>query len=436
MMEFTIISMRWAYMENYKARIIDKKIDKYLSVFGAICIEGPKWCGKTWTSSYHSNSEIYIGDPSGNFQNRQLAQMSPSLVLDGETPRLIDEWQEVPPLWDAVRYKVDQVPKKGQFILTGSATPNHKGILHSGAGRIARIRMRTMSLYESGDSSGDVSLEDLCNGKLTPKMTGEVDLKNVIEFIIRGGWPASLGLPIESAALLPKEYLEAVLNDDIYRVDGVKRNTHKMRLLLRSLARNESTTVSNKTLKNDIKEIDDEDIDTATIADYLNILDRLFITDNQKPFSTKIRSSVRIKQSEKRHFCDPSLACALLNITPHMLLNDLETLGFLFESLCERDLKIYAESIDAHVYHYQDYKNREIDTIIELNDGRWCAIEIKLGANQIESAAENLKKIYEEMEKDPKSILPSAMIIVCGLSNAAYQREDGIYVVPLTALKD
>ena len=423
-------------MENYKTRIIDKKIDKYLSVFGAICIEGPKWCGKTWTSSYHSNSEIYIGDPSGNFQNRQLAQMSPSLVLDGETPRLIDEWQEVPPLWDAVRYKVDQVPKKGQFILTGSATPNHKGILHSGAGRIARIRMRTMSLYESGDSSGDVSLEDLCNGKLTPKMTGEVDLKNVIEFIIRGGWPASLGLPIESAALLPKEYLEAVLNDDIYRVDGVKRNTHKMRLLLRSLARNESTTVSNKTLKNDIKEIDDEDIDTATIADYLNILDRLFITDNQKPFSTKIRSSVRIKQSEKRHFCDPSLACTLLKITPHMLLSDLETLGFLFESLCERDLKIYAESIDAHVYHYQDYKNREIDTIIELNDGRWCAIEIKLGANQIESAAENLKKIYEEMEKDPKSILPSAMIIVCGLSNAAYQREDGIYVVPLTALKD
>ena len=423
-------------MENYKARIIDKKIDKYLSVFGAICIEGPKWCGKTWTSSYHSNSEIYMGDPSGNFQNRQLAQMSPSLVLDGETPRLIDEWQEVPPLWDAVRYKVDQIPKKGQFILTGSATPNHKGILHSGAGRIARIRMRTMSLYESGDSSGEVSLEDLCNGKLTPKMTGEVDLKNVIEFIIRGGWPASLGLPIESAALLPKEYLEAVLNDDIYRVDGVKRNTHKIRLLLRSLARNESTTVSNKTLKKDIKEIDDEDIDTATIADYLNILDRLFITDNQKPFFTKIRSSVRIKQSEKRHFCDPSLACALLNITPHMLLNDLEALGFLFESLCERDLKIYAESMDAHVYHYQDYKNREIDTIIELNDGRWCAIEIRLGANQIESAAENLKKIYQEMEKDPKSILPSAMIIVCGLSNAAYQREDGIYVVPLTALKD
>lgn len=423
-------------MENYRPRIIDKKIDKYLSIFGAICIEGPKWCGKTWTSSYHSRSEIFIGDPNGNFQNRQLAQMSPSLVLEGETPRLIDEWQEVPPLWDAVRYKVDQTPNKGQFILTGSATPNHKGILHSGAGRIARIKMRTMSLYESGDSSGDISLMDLCNGKITPKMTGEVDLRKIIEYIIRGGWPASLGLPIENAALLPKEYLEAVLNDDVYRIDGVKRNTHKMRLLLRSLARNESTTVSNKTLKNDIKSIDDEDIDTATISDYLNILDRLFITDNQKPFSTKIRSSVRIKQSEKRHFCDPSLACALLNMTPGMLLNDLETLGFLFESLCERDLKIYAESIDAQIYHYQDYKEREIDTIIELNDGRWCAVEIKLGANQIESAANNLKKIYKEMEKDSKSILPSAMIIICGLSNAAYQREDGVFVVPLTALKD
>lgn len=422
--------------ENYKSRIVDKKLNDYLSTFGAICIEGPKWCGKTWTSSYHCNSEIYIGDPSGNFQNRRLAEMSPSLVLDGATPRLIDEWQEVPPLWDAVRHKVDQKNDKGQFILTGSATPNHKGILHSGAGRIARIRMNTMSLYESGDSTGDVSLQDLVNGKITPKMTGEVDLRKIIEYIVRGGWPASIGLPIEKAALLPKEYIEAVLNDDVYRMDSIKRDVHKMRLLLRSLARNESTTVTNKTLKNDIKSIDDEDIDVDTIAEYLNIFSRLFIIDNQKPFSSKIRSSVRIKQAEKRHFCDPSLTCALLNITPSMLLNDLETLGFLFESLCERDLKIYAESFDANVYHYQDYRGKEIDTIIELNDGRWCAIEIKLGANQIESAANNLKEIYEDMKKDPKAILPSMMCVICGLSNAAYQREDGIFVVPLTALKD
>ena len=422
--------------ENYKNRIIDKKIEKYLSTFGAICIEGPKWCGKTWTSSYHCNSEIYLGDPSGNFQNRSLAEMSPSLVLEGKTPRLIDEWQEVPPLWDAVRHKVDQSINKGQFILTGSSTPNHKGILHSGAGRIARIKMNTMSLYESGDSSGDVSLYDLVNDKMTPKMTGNVDLRKLIEYIVRGGWPASIGLPIENAALLPKEYLEAVLNDDVFRMDGIKRDINKMRLLLRSLARNESTTVTNKTLKNDIKSIDDENIDVDSIAEYLNIFSRLFIIDNLKPYSTKIRSSVRIKQAEKRHFCDPSLACALMNITPSMLLNDLETLGFLFEALCERDLKIYAESFGANIYHYQDYRGREIDTIIELDDGRWCAIEIKLGANQIESAAENLKLIYKEMKQDPKAILPSVMCIVCGLTNAAYQREDGIYVVPLTALKD
>lgn len=422
--------------ENYKPRIIDKKIDEYLATFGAICIEGPKWCGKTWTSSYHCNSEIYIGDPSGNFQNRQLAEMSPSLILEGKSPRLIDEWQEVPPLWDAVRHKVDQANQKGQFILTGSSTPNHKGILHSGAGRIARIRMRTMSLYESGDSSGVVSLSDLVNQKLTPKMTGEVDLKKIIEYIVRGGWPASLGLPIENASLLPKEYIDAVLNDDIYRIDGIKRNSHKMRLLLRSLARNESTTVTNKTLKNDIKSIDDEDIDIDSISDYLDILSRLFILDNMQPFSSKIRSSVRIKQAEKRNFCDPSLACALLNITPSMLINDLETLGFLFESLCERDLKIYADSLGAHVYHYQDYKGKEIDAIIELNDGRWCAFEIKLGANQIENAAANLKKIYADMEKDPKAILPSMMCIICGLSSAAYKRDDGIYVVPITALKN
>ena len=340
--------------ENYKPRIIDQKIQQYLSTFGALCIEGPKWCGKTWSSSFHCNSEIYLGDPNGNFQNRNLAQMSPSLVLDGTTPRLIDEWQEVPPLWDAIRHKVDQNPSKGQFILTGSATPNHKGILHSGAGRIARIRMHTMSLYEAGNSTGDVSLKDLLNGNLIPKMTGEVDLRNIIEYIIRGGWPASIGLPIENAALLPKEYIEAVLNDDTFRIDNVKRDINKMRLLLRSLARNESTTVTNKTLKNDIKAIDDEDIDIDTISDYLNIFARLFILDNQKPFSSNIRSSVRIKQAEKRHFCDPSLACALLNITPQMLLNDLETLGFLFESLCEHDLKIYAESFGANVYHYQD----------------------------------------------------------------------------------
>ena len=286
--------------QSYKPRIIDRQVEEYLSAFGAVCIEGPKWCGKTWTSSFHSKSEIYLGDPAGNFQNRQLAELSPALILDGEQPRLIDEWQEVPPLWDAVRFRVDQTPKKGQFILTGSSTPNHKGILHSGAGRIARLRMRPMSLWESGDSSGAVSLAKLCRGELLPAMTGDVSLEKLIALILRGGWPGSLGLSMEQAILLPQEYLNAVIDDDVYRMDGIQRDTQKMRLLLRSLARNESTTATNKTLVKDIKAMDDEEIDTGTVAAYLDIFKRLFITDNQPPFSSGIRSSVRVKQADRK----------------------------------------------------------------------------------------------------------------------------------------
>lgn len=433
-----IYDRKWdGVVENrkYKARIIDKKIDEYLQIFGAVCIEGPKWCGKTWTAAYHSNSEIYLGDPEGNFQNRKLAEMSPSLVLDGNLPRLIDEWQEVPALWDAVRHRVDQTTKKGQFLLTGSATPNHKGILHSGAGRIARLRMRPMSLFEAGKSSGMVSLEKLCHNDMDPVMTGEVDLREIIEYIVRGGWPANVDMDLTQAAYLPAEYLEAVLEDDIYRMDGIKRDISKMKLLLRSLARNESTTATNKSLKNDVKETDYEDIDLDTIATYLDIFTRLFLIDNQPPFSAKIRSSVRVKQAEKRHLSDPSLACALLQATPEKLLGDLETLGFLFEALCERDLKIYGESFGAGLYHYQDYRNREIDAVLELKDGEWCAFEIKLGANQIEEAARNLLKIDTEIAREGGR-RAKVLCVISGLSNAAYRREDGVYVVPITALRE
>lgn len=421
--------------KDYRPRLIDNIIDSYLEAFGAVCVEGPKWCGKTWTSSYHCKSEIMLGNPDGNFQNRQLAQMSPSLVLEGETPRLIDEWQEVPQLWDAVRYKVDQSGNKGQFILTGSATPNHKGILHSGAGRIAKLRMRPMSLFESGNSSGDISLKDICEGRIEPKILGEVDLRKLIDFIIRGGWPANQETTLKQAAYLPIQYIRAVLDDDVYRIDNVKRDKHKMELLLRSLARNEATTVTNKKLKNDIKEIDDEDIDVETVAAYLDVFQRLFLTDNQKPFEAKLRSSIRIKQAEKRHLSDPSLAAALLNATPEMLLNDLNTLGFLFEALCERDLKIYAESFDAELYHYQDYNNNEMDAVIAMPDGKWCGFEIKLGANQIDMAAENLIKIKNEI-KASGGIAPDSLCVICGLSNAAYQRPDGVFVVPITALRN
>lgn len=422
--------------EKYKPRIIDKKIEEYLSAFGAVCIEGAKWCGKTWSSSYHANSEIFIGSPENNFQNRTLAKMSPNLVLEGDVPRLIDEWQEVPPLWDAVRYETDRRAEKGQFILTGSATPNHKGIMHSGAGRIAKLRMRPMSLYESGDSSGKVSLKDILNGTMSSAMTGEVDLKNIMEIIIRGGWPANIGIPIKQAALLPKEYLNAVIDDDVFRIDGIKRDTKKMRLLLKSLARNESTTVTNKTIKKDIKGMDDEDINVDTVAEYLDIFNRLFLTENQPPFSTHIRSSVRIKQAEKRHFVDPSIACALLGATPEKLIGDLNTAGFMFEALCERDLRIYAEAMGASLYHYQDYSGKEIDAVIETSDGSWCAFEIKLGANQIDEAAENLKAIRNSIETEGNGIPPKILCVICGLSNAAYKRDDGVYVVPITALRD
>ena len=420
---------------EYRPRIIDQQVDEYLKTFGAVCIEGSKWCGKTWTSAFHSESAIYLSDPVGNFQNRQLAEISPDLILEGDFPRLIDEWQEVPSLWDAVRHKVDQTSQKGQYILTGSATPNHKGILHSGAGRIGRLRMRPMSLFESGDSSGQISLYDLCHGQMSQTMTGEVNLNKLIELIIRGGWPGSLGLSTRQASLLPIEYLNAVIDDDAYRIDGIKRDTRKMRLLLRSLARNESTTATDKTLINDIKSIDDEDIDRNTVMAYMDIFRRLFLTDNQPPFSSNIRSSVRIKQAEKRHFSDPSLACALLQATPDSLLHDLETLGFLFEALCERDLKIYAESFGAKLYHYQDYRNQEIDAVIELPDGNWCAFEIKLGANQIDAAATNLLKINSQIEADPKGTSPTVLCVLCGMSNAAYRRPDGVFVVPITALK-
>lgn len=424
-----------AEQSKYKPRVIDSAVCRYLSTFGAVCIEGPKWCGKTWTSSFHSKSEFLIGDPANNFQNRALAEMSPSIVLEGETPRLLDEWQEVPSIWDAVRYTVDGRAEKGQFILTGSSTPKRKGVLHSGAGRIGRLRMRTMSLYESGESSGTVSLEELCNGKITPAMTGEVSLRDLAYYTVRGGWPGNLNVAPENASLLPQSYLDAILDDDSQRIDDKKYDVTKMRLLLRSLARNESTTAAKKKLLNDIREFDDEAIDMDTIATYLDVFDRLFLLDNQLPFSANIRSSVRVKQAEKRHFCDPALACALLKATPDKLIGDLETFGFLFEALVERDLKIYAESFGANLYHYQDYNNKEIDAVVELKDGKWCAFEIKLGANQIDKAATELVAFRNDIEKNG-GIAPSVLCVICGLSNAAYVRPDGVFVVPITALKN
>lgn len=420
---------------NYMPRILDEKVQIYLSAFGAVCIEGPKWCGKTWTSRFHSKSGIYIGSPEGNFSNRQLAEMSPSLVLQGEAPRLIDEWQEVPALWDAVRAEVDRRGKKGKFILTGSATPNQKGVMHSGAGRIAMLRMRPMTLFESGHSSGQVSLKELCSGRFTPVLTGEVSLMDLVDFIVRGGWPGSQALSLKQARLIPVEYIDTILNNEIHLIDKTVRNTEKVRLLLRSLARNESTTASILTLTRDVMARDEGSIDRETVRVYLDAFQRLFLIENQQPYHQRLRSSVRVMQSEKRHLADPSLAVALLGATPDMLMQDLETLGFLFEALCERDLRVYAESFGARLYHYQDYAGKEIDAVIEMEDGAWGAFEIKLGANQIEDAARGLCDLSEAIEKDGGKP-PRFCCVMSGLSNAAYQRADGVYVVPVTALRN
>ena len=421
---------------EYKRRVIDKTIERYLQVSGAICIEGPKWCGKTWTSAFHSNSEFLVGNPANNFSNRQLAELNPSMILQGDTPRLIDEWQEVPSIWDATRAEVDYRHKKGQIILTGSSTPKTKGIMHSGAGRIVRLRMNTMSLYESGDSSGKVSLFDICNGNLTMQMIEEVSLERLAFYIVRGGWPENISVDEDKAHLMPRSYMQTVVEEDINNLDDeIEYNRHKVELLLRSLARNETTTVSDSSLLKDIIEQDNESMSRNTIAKYLQALSRLFIFNNQIPYSPNLRSSLRVKQAEKRHFSDPAMACALLSITPEQLLNDLNTFGFLFEALVERDLAVYAQSFGGKLFHYQDYKNNEIDAVIELENGDWCAFEIKLGAKKIDEGAENLVKVCSDIEQNGGKP-PKVKCVICGLSNAAYVRPDGIFVVPITALKE
>ena len=403
---------------------------------GAVCIEGPKWCGKTWTSAYHSKSEFMVGDPQNNFSNRKLAEIDPVSILKGDTPRLIDEWQEVPSIWDAVRAEIDRRNKKGQIILTGSATPQTKGIMHSGAGRILKLRMNTMSLYESGDSSGEISLHELCNGALETKMLSDIQLEKLAYYIVRGGWPANISAGINEAHIMPISYVDTLIDENINSVDDETRySTSKFKLLLRSLARNESTTASELSLLNDIIGHEKENMSRNTLGKYLDKLNRLFVTNNQLPFSANLRSSLRVKQFEKRHFSDPAIACALLNITPKKLMQDLNTFGLLFEALVVRDLEIYAQSFEAKLFHYQDYKNNELDAVIELDNGEWCAFEIKLGCNKIDEGANSLIRTCSEIEKNggkPAKI----KCVICGLSNAAYQRKDGVYVVPVTSLKD
>ncbi|MBO4831859.1 MAG: ATP-binding protein [Oscillospiraceae bacterium] len=423
--------------EGYRPRLIDAHISRLMSIYGAVCVEGPKWCGKTWTSRNHSESAVFIGDPAGNFMNRQLAEMDASLVLEGKSPRLIDEWQVVPAIWDAVRYKVDQTGNKGQYVLTGSSTPVMKGKLHGGSGRIGRIAMRTMSLYETGHSTGIVSIMDLFNDSLSAAPVPEVQLDELISYVVRGGWPGIQDLPQRDALQIPKDYLQNI-PDDMERSDGKKRDVKKVAALLRALGRAESNMTSKKALQKDIEEFAEDrenmsEVSFDTITDYLDCFSRLFLTEDQPAFENKLRSSIKALKKPKRHFTDPSLAAAAIGATPEMLKNDLNTFGYLFEALCVRDLRIYSACYDGKVYHYHDERDNEVDAVVELPDGRWGLFEIKVGFHQVEAAAQELLRLRTKFKAETDSDA-SFLCVLCGMSNAAFKRPDGVFVVPITAL--
>ncbi len=416
--------------DNYKERLIDEKISKYLKVFGAISIEGPKWCGKTWTSLNHANSVTYMTERSP----RDLANINPKYIFTKEKPQLIDEWQLVPSIWDSVRHECDSDHEKGKFILTGSTTLfNKSDIFHSGVGRIALMKMYPMSLYESGDSTGNISISDMLLGKVKFGHEKRVELDDIARLIIRGGWPENVNM-IDDISIIPKSYIDSIINRDINE-DGKRRNPIKMRMLIRSLARNESSVASESTIIKDIEEYDGSEglaQSRITVSDYIGILDKLYLTNNQEAFDINYRSSKRIGKSPKRHLIDPSLACASLDLSVSKLLNDLNTFGLMFESLAIRDLTIYMDYLDGHLYHFRDnVSGDEVDAILEFRDGSYAAVEIKLSDNSIEDATNSLMKFYNNVKKKPKF-----MCVIVGYGEAIFQnKENGIYVVPLTSLK-
>lgn len=420
--------------EGYRKRLIDAKIERYLQVFGAVLIEGPKWCGKTWTSLNHSTSVSFVTDPN----IKKLAQINPQNIFKEEKPQLIDEWQVVPSIWDSVRHECDRNHEKGKFILTGSTTlkktTEKEEIYHSGAGRIARLKMYTMSLYESGDSTGDISIEDMKSGKEIIKNVGEVKLKHLANLIIRGGWPESLTISPENYSLISESYIDTILNSEINEEDKTRDKT-KMLMLLKSLARNESTMASNQTILKDIVENEEERellSSRTTLLDYLDFLERQHLIKNQEAYSSNYRSKERVGKSVKRHFVDPSIACACLNVNQEKLMGDLRMFGFLFEALVERDLRVYIDYLDGKLFHFRDnVSGLEVDSILEFKDGEYAAIEIKLGYDEVEEGFKTLKSFYDNMMKKPKF-----MCVIVGVCPTIYKDpETGIYVVPLTTLK-
>jgi len=435
---------------GYRHRLIERELDDQLRAFGGVCIEGPMWCGKTWLGLNTSESSFEIGaiDEYGQ-DNRELVDMNVRIAMDGKEPHLIDEWQEIPKLWDAVRSDLDRRPGKGRYILTGSSTPKMEKPMHSGTGRIKRLRMRTMSLFESGDSSGRISLKGIIDGGTEDAYCGNTSLDRLVDLTMSGGWPGNIDIPYVDRINSVKGYLESVVMKASC-LDGIHRRESNLWMVIKSLARNESTLADVTKIHNDTGipmgpdqplmldekiAADDTPVSYDTVIDYIDVLDRLFLIDNQPAFDPNLRSSVRVGKRVKRHFTDPSLGIAALNVGKERLVRDLKTYGFFFEAMCERDLEIYARSFGAKQYHYRDISDTEVDSVIEMPDGRWAAIEIKLGANKIEEGAQSLLNFKERMEKHGARSAPCALCVVCGLTDRAYKRDDGVYVAPITALR-
>lgn len=421
--------------DGYKERLIDKKIEKMLRIFGAVSIEGPKWCGKTWTSLNHANSVTYLTDKSA----RNMAEVDPKYIFTNERPQLIDEWQVVPEIWDAVRHECDNDHNKGKFILTGSTSlekqEDEDKIFHTGTGRIDTIRMHPMSLYESGVSTGEASLSEMLKGRIKEGFVRKVELEEIARLIIRGGWPENIDMDDRDIGVIPKSYIESVVTKDMHERQTKKRSPVKMRMLLRALSRNESTVVGDKTLVRDIEDYENGDElirSRETVSDYISVLEGLYLIANQEAYSISYRSSKRVGKSAKRHLVDPSLCCACLNLNEKKLLNDHETLGLLFEALVERDLRIYADYLNAHLYHFRDnISGDEVDAIIEFEDGDYAAFEIKLSDGSIREAIDSLSKFNEKVSKKPECMC----VIVGHLESVMRDPRTGIYIVPITALK-
>ena len=420
---------------EYRKRLADEVLKDKLEASGAVLVEGAKWCGKTTTSKQIAKSVLYMQEPAQKKQNLLMADTNPSLLLQGNTPRLIDEWQLAPKLWDAVRFEVDQRDDFGQFILTGSAVPpDTSEISHSGTGRISRMLMRPMSLFESGESSGSVSLEGLFNTDYEVSASVESDIEKLAFLICRGGWPKAVGKSIKVALQQALDYYDAVVNSDISRVDGKERNPERAKLLMRSYSRNIGSQAKFEKIRQDILGNDVDSFSIDTLYDYLNALKKIFVVEDAPAWNPNLRSKTAIRNTDTRYFVDPSIATASMGLGPKDLINDLSTMGLLFENLCVRDLRIYAQSIGGEIYHYRDKSGLECDAVVHLRNGSYGLVEIKLGGDKlIEEGCATLNK-FEKIIDTTKMKSPSFKMVLTGVGNYAFKRPDGILVVPVRSL--